>query len=41
MILVKLQIMLKANIYKEDWHKECEGEEAVLDLRVSDLLLQN
>lgn len=22
-ILVKLQIMFKANIYKEDWHEEC------------------
>lgn len=24
-ILVKLQIMFKANIYKEDWHEECAG----------------
>lgn len=33
-ILVKLQIMFKANIYKEDWHEECAE-------RVSSSVLQS
>lgn len=34
-ISVKLQIMFKANIYKEDWHEKCAESElthAVVDL---------